>query len=308
MPILGTTDLPTVARGNTTKRKTEPVSSQPSKSTLWRHANGKPSWRDKAANQQYLTPREEKALLEYVLRMSERGYPLPVKFLRSLALVIARQRCSTFQVPAIDGGVRPPGKNWPQGFYKRHPELKAKRVKALDWARHDHNIHDKVLQWFTLIGKELHDPAIVPENVYNIDETGVLLSVLSSLKVLVSKQDLRNCRGAGVKRTLVTAIECILADERYLNLLIVWPASTHHSAWTIHLTPRWHFACSKTGYTDTEISLSWIQYMFNPLTRQRANHKLRMLINDGFGTHESLELMNWESMAQGKGRTQRHVG
>jgi hypothetical protein len=32
--------------------------------------------------------------------------------------------------------VRPLGKNWPQGFYKRYPELKAKRVKALDWARH----------------------------------------------------------------------------------------------------------------------------------------------------------------------------
>jgi len=53
--------------------------------------------------------------------------------------------------------------------------------------------------------KALDDPAIVPENVYNMDETGVLLSVLSSLKVLVSKQDLRNCRGAGVKWTLVTA-------------------------------------------------------------------------------------------------------
>jgi hypothetical protein len=52
----------------------------------------------------------------------------------------------------------------------------------------------KVVQWFTVIGKELSDPAIVLENVYNMDETGVLLSVLSSLKVLVSKQDLRNYR------------------------------------------------------------------------------------------------------------------
>ena len=47
------------------------------------------------------------------------------------------------------------------------------------------------MQWFTVIGKELSDPAIVPENVYNMDETGVLLSCL---KVLVSKQDLRNYR------------------------------------------------------------------------------------------------------------------
>ena len=46
-----------------------------------------------------------------------------------------------------------------------------------------------------MIGKELGDPAIVPENVYNMNETGVLLSVLS-FQVLVSKQDLRNYRKA----------------------------------------------------------------------------------------------------------------
>jgi hypothetical protein len=161
-----------------------------------------------------------------VLRTSERGYPLPVKFLRSLALVIARQRSSAFQTPSVDDGVRQPGKNWPQHFCKRHPELTARRVKALDWARHDHNIYDKVVQWFTVIGQELQDPAIVPENVYNMDETGVLLSVLSSLKVL---KDLRNVRGAGVQRTLVTAIECVSADGRFLSPLIIWPISTHRS-------------------------------------------------------------------------------
>jgi hypothetical protein len=57
---------------------------------VWRHAHGKPSLQDKAAKQQYLTPQEEKALLDYALRMSERGYPLPVRALHSLAQVIAR--------------------------------------------------------------------------------------------------------------------------------------------------------------------------------------------------------------------------
>jgi hypothetical protein len=67
------------------------LSPQPSKSTLWRYARGRPTRRDKAASQQYLTPREEKALLEYVLRMDQRGYPLPVKFLDSIAHVIKRK-------------------------------------------------------------------------------------------------------------------------------------------------------------------------------------------------------------------------
>ncbi|KAF2003874.1 hypothetical protein P154DRAFT_400003, partial [Amniculicola lignicola CBS 123094] len=59
-------------------------------------------------------------------------------------------------------------------------------------------------------------------NVYNIDETGVMLSMPGSVKVLMSKSDLRNYRGARVKRTTVTAIECISADGRYLNPIVIW--------------------------------------------------------------------------------------
>lgn len=91
--------------------------------------------------------------------------------------------------------------------------------------------------WFEVIGKQLSDPVIVPENVYNMDETGVLLSVLTSLKVLVDTDDLRSYRGAGVKRTLITAIECVSADGRSLFPLIVWPAATHRSTWTTYPTP-----------------------------------------------------------------------
>ena len=54
-----------------------------------------------------------------------------------------------------------------------------------------------------------------------MDEMGVILSILGSIKVLVSKDDLRNYRGAGVKRTIVTAIECVSADGRSLLPLIV---------------------------------------------------------------------------------------
>jgi hypothetical protein len=63
--------------------------------------------------------------------------------------------------------------------------------------------------------------------VYNIDETGVMLSMLGSVKVLVSKYDRRDYRSAQVKRTSVTAIECISGDGRYLNLIIIWPVNTY---------------------------------------------------------------------------------
>jgi hypothetical protein len=94
-------------------------------------------------------------------------------------------------------------------------------VRLIDWKRYEIHIYYKVTEWFEVIGKVLQDLAILLENVYNMDETGVMLSMLGSVKVLVGKDDLGGHRGASVKRTLVTAIKCISADSRSLLPLII---------------------------------------------------------------------------------------
>jgi hypothetical protein len=62
-----------------------------------------------------------------------------------------------------------------------------------------------------------------------MDETGVMLSMLSSAKVLVGKNEQQGGRGGSFKRIMVTAIECISANGKALLPLIIWPASTHRS-------------------------------------------------------------------------------
>jgi hypothetical protein len=125
------------------------------------------------------------------------------------------------------------------------------------------------------------------------DETGILLSFLASQKYVIHKDDLRKCRGAAVRRTLVTAVECISADRGSLSPLIIWPATTHRSHWTTHSTPGWHYACSPSGFANTAIVLEWYRRVFDPQTKDRANHRPRILINDGFGAHESLEVLQF---------------
>lgn len=73
----------------------------------------------------------------------------------------------------------------------------------------------------------LKDPAILLENIYNIDKTRVILCMLGSVKVLLGKDDLRDYRGIGVKRIIVTAIKCISTNSKSLLLIIIWPATTH---------------------------------------------------------------------------------
>lgn len=50
---------------------------------------------------------------------------------------------------------------------------------------------------------------------------------------------------------------------------------------------------SETGYTDSYLSLQWLKLVFDPQTKAIAGHKPRVLICDGFDTHEILEIMEY---------------
>jgi len=121
-------------------------------STLHHRARGRRSIEEKAQSQQYLTPCEENAIVKFLLQMENLGQPVRIKYLPSLAFSITRQR------PTSNRPVKLPSKKWAQAFQKRHPELKSKRFRALDWNRY--NIYDKVVHWFEVMEKELSKPDI----------------------------------------------------------------------------------------------------------------------------------------------------
>ena len=118
-------------------------------STLHHRDRGRESKETKARRQQYLTLEEEKAIVKFLVLISNLGHPVRIKFLPSLAFIIARRRATTNQP------VKPPGKNWPRAFEKRYPEIKARRVRAIDWKRHENNIYNKITEWFNVIGQVL---------------------------------------------------------------------------------------------------------------------------------------------------------
>ena len=140
------------------------------RSTLYHRAYGRRSKEENAQSQQYLTPDEETVFARFVLLTHELGKPVGTEFMRSLAFSIARRR-----VPA-NRPEKPPGKNWPRDCEKRHPELHARKVQAIDWKRHGSNIEDKMAHWFEVMGKVPRDPDVLPGNVYNMDETDTLWS------------------------------------------------------------------------------------------------------------------------------------
>jgi hypothetical protein len=65
-------------------------------------------------------------------------------------------------------------------------------------------MYDNVVEWFEVLGKVRQDLAILAMNVYIMDKIGVMLS----------KDDLRDYRGTGLKQPMMIVIECISADVR----------------------------------------------------------------------------------------------
>jgi hypothetical protein len=91
-------------------------------------------------------------MVDLVLQMSDLGTPVRIKYIPSIAFSVTRGR------PEPDRPLKPPGKNWAKSLEKRHPRLRARKVKALNWDRHEKNIFPKIEHWFTEIGKVLKGP------------------------------------------------------------------------------------------------------------------------------------------------------
>ena len=151
--------------------------------------------------------------MKFLLQMKELEQPIRMKHVASIAF------SATCQWPPADKPLKPPGVNWAKTLENRRSELVARKNRPLDW--NQYNIYDKVTHWFEVIGKELQHPVILAENVYNMDEMRTMLSMLNSVENLVGKDDTRGYRGGRVKRTMVTAIECISADGRCLKHMII---------------------------------------------------------------------------------------
>ena len=75
------------------------------RSTLHARARGRRSLEAKAQSQQYLTPSEEKAMVDLVLQMSDLGTPVCIKYIPSMFLSVTRGRSESDRPP------KSPGKN-----------------------------------------------------------------------------------------------------------------------------------------------------------------------------------------------------
>lgn len=132
---------------------------------------------------------------------------------------------------------------------------------------------------------------IQPEDLYNFDETGFMMGMITS-SVVVTRSDRRG-KAKSVQpgnREWATVIECINASGWCISPFIIVKGTYHLSNWTTEsgFPDDWVIEPTSTGWMNNEAGLDRVQY-FDKETKGRSTGTYRMLIVDGYESHLSAE-------------------
>jgi hypothetical protein len=179
------------------------------------------------------------------------------------------------------------GKRWVYNLVKRHKALKCQYIRKYDYQRAKCEDPAIIRPWFQLVHNTIEKYGILDADIYNFDETGFMMGVISTAKVVTGAE--RSRRAVLVQpgnREWVTAIDCICADGQSLPPVIIFEGKMHQSTWyDTGLPSDWAFGVSENGWTDDILGLTWLKTIFEKHTVHRTKGVYRLLILDGHGSH-----------------------
>jgi hypothetical protein len=132
---------------------------------------------------------------------------------------------------------------------------------------------------------------ILDDDTYNFDEAGFMMGMISTGAVVTSSE--RRGRPKSVQqgnREWTTVIQGINAMGWSIPPFIIFQGYYHLSAWykEDNLPRDWVIAVSENGWTTNKLGLEWLKH-FNEHTKRRVIGAHRLLIVDGYKSHDSLD-------------------
>jgi hypothetical protein len=259
-------------------------------STLQNRVNGHPMQLNHRSPNCKLTAIEESTLVQWILSMDQRGLSPRSDFVRQMANLLLQKRSDSSQGSGSGSGSGV-GKLWVHNFVQRHQALSSRYNRKYDYQRAKCEDPKVIRDWFHLIESTIAKYGIQEEDIYNFDETGFQMGVISTAKVITGAE--RSNRPVSIQpgnREWVTAIDCISSAGWSLPPVVIFEGKVHQSTWYTNALPLdWTIGVSENGWTDDKLGLIWLQNVFEKHTAYRTKGVYRLLILDGHGSHVTPE-------------------
>lgn len=183
------------------------------------------------------------------------------------------------------------GRNWASNFVRRRPELRTRFSRKYDYKRAKCEDAEVICGWFRLVQETRARYGIVDDDVYNFDETGFMMGIISSgMVVTTSDKHSRASLAQPGSREWATVIQGVNARGWTIPPFVILKGQYHLANWytECNLPGDWVLATAKNGWTTTERGVEWIKH-FDHHTRSRGVGTHRLLILDGHESHHSVE-------------------
>ncbi len=183
--------------------------------------------------QQKFVPGEELALVEHERTQALVGYPIDEPTLWRMATTILKWRVAIFLEHALERLA----KHWHEGFFKLFARLAIEKIKLMEQLRIS-GATCPCLELYNKLFKELiESPGLLQENVYDMDETGILLGVQNKICCIMDLTVKNRIRKSSQDRESARVIECVSASKIRLSPMVIIPAKTHHNEWYPEVEP-----------------------------------------------------------------------
>jgi len=166
---------------------------------------------------------EEQTLVKWILDLNRRGFPPQVIDVRRMADALLTARG---QIPPP----QPIGQNWATRFINNQSELQMKWNCKFHSQRARCEDPVAINAWFKLVDETRQSYGILNEDTYNFDETGFMIGVAATSKVVTSSDTVG--RAIAIQpgnREWVTVIEAINALGWLLPPFIILAGKVHQS-------------------------------------------------------------------------------
>jgi len=151
------------------------------KSTLCDRIRERPTRRDARPTNCKLTTIEELTLVQWILSMDQRGLAPRPDAVRQMATLLLEKRSNSNSNSYI-------GQRWVINFVRRHQALQCRYNRKYDYQRAKCEDPQVIRDWFRLVKNTIAKYGIQEQDIYNFDETGFQMGVISTTKVITSAE------------------------------------------------------------------------------------------------------------------------
>lgn len=243
--------------------------------------------RQSTADYRRLSPDLDLALCRYLDALDAIGYGIHRGLIHAQATALLDETYT-----GLDEAPPPLGKNWSRRWLARHPQYRRVKTTLMEVLRKLQQQPEGIREWYGKLKAIIDELGVVPEDMYNMDETGCRIGVAKNQYVYTARGRDNIVMPSSNNRELMTLVETVSAVGRVINPMIIVRSSTILEHWVEQLPDGYAVSCSESGYSNDEIALHWLHH-FDKMTKDVTVGVWRLLVLDGYSSHMTREFYEY---------------